>query len=88
MPVETSLAKPMPRSAARDSSEPRMPPLCDTSEIRPGGSSPTSSAPVAESMMPSVRLTKPMVLGPSSRMEPAASRNACWRRAPSGLASP
>ena len=36
LPVETSLAKPMPRSAARDSSEPRMPPLCETSEIRPG----------------------------------------------------
>ncbi|MNS66259.1 hypothetical protein D3C72_994670 [compost metagenome] len=33
--VEISLDKPMPRAAARDSSAPRMPPLCDTRPTAP-----------------------------------------------------
>ncbi|MCY1297847.1 hypothetical protein D9M70_473000 [compost metagenome] len=87
MLVETSLDRPMPRAAARDSKAPRMPPLCDTTPMLPAGNWSISSAPLADSGMLSVRLTRPMVLGPSRRMLPAASISSAWRRAPSAPVS-
>jgi len=85
--VEISLDRPMPRAAARESSAPRMPPLCETTPTGPAGKWSISSAPLAESTMLSVRLTRPMVFGPSRRMLPAASRSCAWRRAPSSPVS-
>ena len=64
MPVATSLENPIPRATPRDSSEPRIPPLCETSAIGPAGNSSSSMAPLADSMMPSVTLTSPIVFGP------------------------
>ncbi len=61
------------QSTARDSSEPRIPPYCDTTEIRPDGRSSRSSAPLAESSMRLVRFTRAIVLGRSNPMVPAAS---------------
>ncbi len=85
--VEMSLDRPMPRAAARDSSEPRMPPLCETTPMPPTGNSSISSAPEGDNTIRSVRLTSPMVLGPSRRMLPAASISCRWRCAPSSPVS-
>ncbi|MNQ59706.1 hypothetical protein D3C85_739650 [compost metagenome] len=49
--VEISLDKPMPRAAARDSSAPRIPPLCDTSPTAPLCNCSISNAPLADSVM-------------------------------------
>jgi len=85
--VEISLENPMPRAVARDSSAPRMPPLCDTRPMPPLTRPSISNAPLADSTMRSVRLTRPIVFGPSMRMAPAASRSSRWRRAPASPVS-
>src|SRR3546814_9973806 len=67
--VETSDDKPIPRAAARDRSEPTIPPLCDTIPIDPTGKWSISSALLADKGMPRVKLTSPMVLGDRKRVE-------------------
>ena len=86
--VEISFDKPTPRAAARDSKEPKMPPLCETTPIGPTGKWSISKAPEGDSTIPSVRLTKPMVLGPRMRMAPAASSNCACLWAPMSPVSP
>jgi hypothetical protein len=80
LPVATSLENPIPRATPSESSEPRIPPLCETNAIGPAGNSSSSMAPLADNIIRSVTLTSPIVLGPSNRIAPAAALSSCWRR--------
>ena len=65
-----------------------MPPLCDTSATLLATIASVTSALLADSTIPSVTLTRPIVLGPSSRIEPAARLSFSCRALPSGPLSP
>ena len=89
LPTETSLAKPRPRAAPRESTVPSMVPLCETMLVVPAGSASISStAFTVSATRPGMSIT-PMLFGPSRRTPSARARatsRAC-RAAPSGPAS-
>ena len=81
LPTDTDLAKPKPRAAARDSSEPIIDPLCDTRLRPPDSSVSASKAAFTERMPPLCRSARPMLLGPSRRSPSARAwrTNSAWR---------
>ena len=89
MPTETSLAKPRPRAAPRESSVPSMVPLCDTMLAPPAGSASISSTAFTVSATRPGRSITPMLFGPSRRTPSSRARatSRAWRAAPSAPAS-
>src|SRR5204862_372684 len=74
LPTETSLAKPRPRAAPRESTVPSIVPLCETRLVVPAGGASISRTPFTVRATRPGRFTTPMLLGPSRRTPSSRAR--------------
>ncbi|MNS69732.1 hypothetical protein D3C72_1030520 [compost metagenome] len=89
LPTDTSLAKPSPRAAPRDSSAPSIDPLCEITLMPPACRVSVSSTAFTERMAPLCTSTTPMLFGPSNRTPSSLARraSACWAAMPASPSS-